>query len=154
MPTILVKIPPGSFPGDSRAALGRELSAAASRVEQMADDPRAQFLCWVVIDEIAAGNWTCGGADAGARWLPCVAIVYVPEGVLDTAARVRYVQQMHAAFQAAMPADDRRQLASSVVLQDVPDATWGASGALWTLADFTAASGYAHLLPSSQPVPA
>ena len=74
-----------------------------------------------------------------------MAIVYVPAGVLDEASRGQYVQRMHAAFKEAMPASEKRQLATSVVLHDVPNGTWGASGALWKLADFAKVSGYAHL---------
>lgn len=145
MPTILVKIPKGSFPGDSRATLAKKITDAASTVEQMPADPRKQFVTWVLIDEVESGNWTCGGADVTAQFLPCVAVVYVPSGVLDEASRGQCVQLMHAAFEGAMPVGEKRQLATSIILHDVPDGTWGASGVLWKLPDFAKASGYAHL---------
>lgn len=146
MPNILVKIPQGAFPGRHRAALGRHIKDAAVAAERIpADDPSKQFTCWVLIEEVAPGDWTCGGADVTGGFLPCLAIVYVPGGVLDAASRSDYAQRLHGAFQAAMPPNDTRQLATSVVLHDVPDGTWGANGALWKLADFTRASGYAHL---------
>lgn len=145
MPNILVKIPQGSFPGDSRATLVKKIRQAASAAEQIPADPAKQFLCWVLIEEIGTGDWTCGGADVTAKFLPCAATVQLPAGVLDEASRGQFVQLMHAAFKASMPAGDQRQLLSSVVLHDVPNGTWGVGGALWKLPDFARAAGYAHL---------
>lgn len=146
MPNILVKIPKGAFPGEHRRLLARGITAAATAAEQMPpDDPAAQSLCWVLVEEVDAGQWTCGGADAIALLLPCMAIVHVPQGVLDEGARGRYAQQMHQAFVQAMPASDARRLATSTLLQEVPDGHWGANGRLWHLADFTRAASYAHL---------
>jgi phenylpyruvate tautomerase PptA (4-oxalocrotonate tautomerase family) len=145
MPNILVTIPKGGFPGNARAALVRSINDAATEAEQMPADPNKQFLCWVIVDEADQGAWTCGGADLSEHVLPCIAMVYVPAGVLDAASRERYAQLMHEAFRQSMPAEDRRQLATSVVLHEVADGTWAANGAIWTLPDFTRASGYAHL---------
>lgn len=145
MPNIHVRIPKGSFPKDSRQALLRKIHAAATSAEQIAPHPRAQFTCWVVIDEVEAGDWTCGGVDVTAQYLPCIATVHVPCGVLDEASRGRCVELMHAAFEDAMPIDDRRRLATSVVLHEVRDGDWGVGGALWRLPDFAEAAGYAHL---------
>lgn len=145
MPNILVKIPSGSFPKDSRTTLLRKINAAAASAEQIPPDPRKQFTCWVLIDEVEAGGWTCGGLDLTARYLPCMATVYVPCGVLDEASRGRCVALMHAAFEEAMPMDDTRRLATSVVLHEVLDGTWGVGGTIWRLPDFAEAAGYAHL---------
>lgn len=46
MPTLFVKIPQGSFPGESRSTLVRKLNDAAAAAEQMPDDPRARAMCW------------------------------------------------------------------------------------------------------------
>ncbi|MBN8757930.1 MULTISPECIES: tautomerase family protein [Variovorax] len=145
MPNILVKIPQGAFPGESRATLVRKINEAAAAVEQMPDEPRALFMCWVLVDEVMAGGWTCGGADATAQYLPCMARVLLPAGVLDDASRSLYAARMHAAFAEAMPANDRRRLMTSVVLDEVPDGAWGVSGEIWTLPDFARSAGYAHL---------
>ncbi|MGJ7525650.1 tautomerase [Variovorax sp. GB1P17] len=145
MPHIVLKIPQDSFPGDSRATLVQKIREAASAAEQIPADPAKQFLCWVLIEEISAGNWTCGGADVTAKFLPCAATVQLPAGVLDEASRAQFIQLTHAAFKAAMPANDKRQLLSSVILHDVPNGTWGVGGAVWKLPDFARAAGYAHL---------
>lgn len=145
MPTILVKIPHGSFPGEHRAALVRKINEAAAAAEQMADEPRARFMCWVLVDEMATGAWTCGGTDVSAQVLPCIALACVPAGVLDDASCAVFVARMHAAFKAALPADDQRRLSTSVVMNEVPDGAWGVGGDIWRLPDFARSAGYAHL---------
>lgn len=145
MPTLLVKIPHGSFPGERRALLVRKINEAAAVAERMPDDPRARAMCWVLVDELAPGAWTCGGADLGAQLLPCAVQALVPAGVLDGASRSLFVAGLHAAFAAAMPSHDTRRLATSVVIDEVPDGAWGVGGEVWRLPDFARAAGYAHL---------
>ncbi|NWA25578.1 tautomerase [Pseudomonas gingeri] len=145
MPNILVKIPKGSFLGDHRTALVKKINEAAAAAEQIPADPNKRFLCWVVIDEVDAGGWTCGGVDMMSQLIPCVAMVYVPAGVLDDEARSHYVQLMHAAFEESLPPDEKRQLATSVVLHEVADGAWGGNGAIWHLPQFAKAAGFTHL---------
>lgn len=145
MPNILVRIPKDSYPGEARAALVRSITDAAALAEQIPAEPRKRMLCWVLIEEIEAGAWTCGGADVTAQMLPCVALVYLPAGVLDDAARALYVQTLHQAFHRSLPAHDSRRLASSVILHEVADGTWGVNGAIWKLPQFAEAAGFAHL---------
>lgn len=145
MPCILVKVPRGAFSAEARAVLVRQLIHAASVAEQMPADPQKLFLSWVVIDETEASMWTCGGHDVSSQVLTCFATVYVPSGVLDDVSRALYVGLMHEAFKAALHADDKRQLVSSVILQDVADGSWGGNGNIWTLPDLAKAAGYAHL---------
>jgi phenylpyruvate tautomerase PptA (4-oxalocrotonate tautomerase family) len=145
MPNILVKLPMGSFSGASRGLLVNKINDAAAAAEQIPNEPRKRMLCWVVMDEIDAGGFTCGGIDLTSQMLPCVAIVYVPSGVLDATSRATYTKLMHEAFKTALPADERRTLMTSVVLHEVPDGAWSANGAIWKLADFAGAAGFAHL---------
>ena len=145
MPNILVKIPANSFDGAARAALARCITSAAAQAEQIPEDPRKRATTWVVVEEVPAGSWWCGAVDAATQMVPCVAIAHVPAGVLDTAARALFVQQMHEAFAQALPAADGRRVVTSVMLHDVADGTWGVNGALWALPDFAKAAGYAHL---------
>lgn len=145
MPHILVRIPNNSYPGEARAALVRGINDAAALAEQIPAEPRKRMLCWVLIEEVAPGAWTCGGADVTAQLLPCVALVYLPAGVLDAAARALYVQELHHAFHRLMPPQDTRRLACSVVLQEVDDGSWGVNGAIWRLPQFAEAAGFTHL---------
>lgn len=145
MPNIHVKLPKDSFPAEHREVLVRLLNHAAASAEQIPDDAKKRFLCWVVIDEVAPGFWTCGGIDVTAQVLPCVAMIYLPAGVLDAATRARYVSLVHDAFRQALPVADQRRLATSVIVHDVTEGSWGANGAIWRLPDFANAAGFTHL---------
>ena len=145
MPNILVKIPANTFDGHACATLARRITEAAAQAEQIPDDPRRRATIWVTVEEVPAAFWWCGGADVTTQMVPCLAVAHVPAGVLDGAARARFVQQMQEAFAQAVPADDARRVVTSVMLHDVADGTWGVNGALWALPDFARAAGYAHL---------
>lgn len=145
MPNITVKLPEGVFDANARTAIATGLTDVAKRVEQIGDDPRQEFLTWVVIDEVKAGYLFAGGHDPLARVIPVIVVFSPPEGVIGAEARGELVKLVHEAVVAAKPASDPRPIASSVIIADVKDGTWGASGALWHLADFARAAGYKHL---------
>jgi len=145
MPNILVKIPANTFDGDARAALARRITEAAVQAEQIPDDPRRRATTWVVMEDVPAASWWCGGVDVTTQVVPCLAIAHVPAGVLDADARALFVQRLHDAFVQSLPAADGRRVVTSVMLHDVADGTWGVNGALWALPDFARAAGYAHL---------
>ena len=67
MPNIHIRIPKGSYPGAARADLVRRINDAAANAEQIPAEPRKRMLCWVLIDEVAHGAWTCGGTDMTAQ---------------------------------------------------------------------------------------
>lgn len=123
----------------------QKLNDAAAAAEQIPDDPRKRSMCWVIIDEVEPGSWTCGASDMSAKLLPCLAVIYVPAGVLDGASQAIYVDLVHAAFKQSLPETEQHQLATSVILHNVADGSWGANGAIWRLPDFAQAAGYAHL---------
>jgi len=145
LPNILVKLPKASFPGPHRETLVRLLNDAAASAEQIPDDPRKRSLCWVVIDEVAPGFWTGGGIDMTAQLLPCIAMIYLPAGVLDAATRAHYVCLVHDAFRQALPPADQRRLVTSMIVHDVTEGSWGVNGAIWRLPDFAEAAGFSHL---------
>ncbi|WP_178116221.1 tautomerase family protein [Pseudomonas sp. LD120] len=149
MPNILIKIPQGAFNAQQRERMLHEVTQVALDVEQIGQDPRQRALCWVLLEELAPGTWRCGGADLGAQALSCLVQVKVPAGVLDSARRQAYVAGLHQALAACRPAEDGRLLMTSILLDEVPDGTWGANGTLWHLADFTRAAGYRHLSPAN-----
>lgn len=145
MPNIVVRIPRNAYPAEHRDTLVRLLNDAAAQAEQIPDNVRQRFLCWIVIDEAEPGSWTCGGIDVTAQILPCMVRIDVPAGVLDAAARARYVNLVHGALRAAAPSTERRRLSTSVIVHDVPDGCWGANGMVWRLPDFIHAAGFMHL---------
>jgi phenylpyruvate tautomerase PptA (4-oxalocrotonate tautomerase family) len=145
MPNIVLKIPKNAFPAEHRAALVQRIHEAAASVERIPADPAKRFLSWVLVDEIDPADWTCGGADVSRRFIPCLVIVHLPAGVLDDDARSRYASEVQAAFQESLPPQERRQLLTSLVLNEVADGTWGVNGKIWRLPQFAHAAGYAHL---------
>lgn len=145
MPNILIKVPQGALSVEQRKDLAKKISEVAATAEQMPRDTKKRFFNWVTIDEVGQGMYTCGGPDMTNQVLPCIAKVYLPAGVLDGASRASYVQALHAAFSAVLAVDERRQLATSVLLHEIPDGQWDANGHLWRLPDFAKAAGYAHL---------
>ncbi len=109
-------------------------------------DPRQRSLCWVLVEEVRAADWLCGGGNLHAQAIPCIVTVKVPAGVLDEPLRRDYVQALHQAIAQCVEPQDERLLMTSIQLEEVADGTWGANGSLWHLADFTRAAGYGHLL--------
>lgn len=147
MPNILIKVPTGAFNQPQRQQLLRSVSDVAILSEHMGDTPQQRALCWVLIEEIQADEWLCGGVALHVRAVPCIVIVKVPAGVLDAPMRQRYVRELHCAIQSSLATEDQRQLLTSIQIQEVVDGTWGANGDIWHLADFTRAAGYGHLTP-------
>jgi len=147
MPNILIKVPTGAFSELQRERLLKCVSEAAITHERIGNDPRQRGLCWVLIEEVQAVNWLCGGQDVHAQAIPCIVMVKVPAGVLDQQMRKDYVSGLHQAIEQCRGADDRRVLMTSIQLTDISDGTWGANGSIWHLDDFTRAAGYGHLHP-------
>jgi phenylpyruvate tautomerase PptA (4-oxalocrotonate tautomerase family) len=145
MPNILVKVPRDAFPGVTRSHLLRSITEAAATAEQIPADPKKRFTSWAVLEEIEPAMWACAGVDMSSHVLPCIAIVYVPAGVLDEASKALYVKLMHSAFKEALPSAEKRQLATSVILHEVTNGMWGVNGTIWTLPDLAKAAGYEHL---------
>lgn len=145
MPNIIVKVPEGVFDDAARAALGKGIHAAAKAVEGWGDDPRQEILTWVLIEEVKQGCLLAGGADQTSLMIPVIVFLYLPAGVIDEAGRAEAVRRIHQAVMAAKPADDGRRVATSIMVRDVADGTWGANGEIWRLPDFARAAGYRHL---------
>jgi hypothetical protein len=79
------------------------------------------------------------------RIIPVIVFFYPPAGVIDPAGRVEAIKRVHQAIAAAKSASDPRQVATSIMIWEVADGTWGGNGQLWRLPDFARATGYKHL---------
>ncbi len=145
MPNVVVKVPQGALSAEQRQILSRQITQAVATAEQIPDDPRQRMLCWVLIEEILPGCWTCGGMDMTPGAIPCWVMVHLPAGVLDEAARHLCVRLIHAAFEGVWSSGDPRRLMTSIVLHEVPEGRWGANGTVWALSDFARNAGYRHL---------
>lgn len=144
MPNIVIRIPTGVLHSDSKRLLSEQINALAAQVEQIPDHPKNRFLCWVLIEEIPADNWTCGAQDVSAAYIPVLIQVHLPAGVLDDAARAQYALGMQQAFTKVL-ADDRRSVLTSCLFNEVADGTWGVNGTLWQLPEFARHAGFRHL---------
>ena len=145
MPNIILHVPKGALPVEARKALLREVTEAAAKAERIPADPKYRATTWVVLHEVDDGMFAVGGADISAHVLPCIAVIHVPQGVLDEPLRALYAELMHVAFTKAIATNETRRLATSVILHEVPDGSWGGSGKVWTLVDMAKAAGYEHL---------
>jgi phenylpyruvate tautomerase PptA (4-oxalocrotonate tautomerase family) len=123
----------------------RVLNEVAVTVEQMPNEQKKQFVNWIVIEQVEPFMFTCGGSDLTSIVIPCIVQIYLPHGVLDAAARFKYVALMHGAFEKALPKQDERRLVTSVILNEVPDGQWGGNAKIWRLPDFATAAEYSHL---------
>lgn len=140
MPAIVIKFPEGVFDAEARGRIAARVTAAANTVEQIGDDPRHQFLTWVVIEEVKAGGFLAGGRDPLAVAVPVLVTFNYPEGVIDESGRALAARLIQDAVAA-----EGRPAATSVIMAAVPDGTWGANGELWRLPDFARAAGFKHL---------
>jgi phenylpyruvate tautomerase PptA (4-oxalocrotonate tautomerase family) len=67
--------------------------------------------------------------------LPVWVQIYLPLGVLDDEARAQYVAAVHQAISTALP-NETRHIASSCIINEVAEGTWGVNGMIWSLPDF------------------
>lgn len=125
MPAIVIKIPEGVFDAEARGRIAARVTAAAKTVEQIGDDPRQEFLTWVLIEEVKAGSFLAGGRDPLAVAIPVFVTFNYPEGVIEEPGRalaVRLIQEAVAA--------EGRPAATAVIMSPVTDGTWGVNGTL------------------------
>lgn len=144
MPTILIHLPQGSLNAEAKAQLVARITDAATEVEQIPDDPRCRSLCWVLIEDIAQGSWTCGGVDMTANLLPVMLQIHLPTGVVDDSGRAIYAAALSTAVKSVFAGEPRRVVVSSV-FSEVPDGFWGVDDAIWRLPDIARHAGYRHL---------
>ncbi len=145
MPVITVKIPSDAFAGTHRAALMTGIVEAAAAAEQIPDEPMNRLFCMVSVEEATEGNWVSGSIEMSRQTLPCLITAHVPAGVLDARSRSVFAELIHRACVQALPENEKRNLITSLVIQDVSEGSWGINGAIWDLKQFAEAAGYTHL---------
>lgn len=146
MPIVHLRIPEGVFDADAKRRLGEGVTKAAADAERIPDDPNRRKATWVLIDEVRSGHWfAAGSTEAASEFLPVVATVHPPEGVLDLEKRQELAAAFDKAVKEAVPADETRPVLTSCVIADVPDGHYGVTGRIFTLPDFTAMAGFEHL---------
>ncbi|HEX8955616.1 MAG TPA: tautomerase [Burkholderiaceae bacterium] len=144
MPNILVRLPQGSLNEETKAQLAARIADAAAEAERIPADPLCRSLCWVLIEDIAPGCWTCGGIDMTAKRLPVMLQIHIPAGVIDDPGREAYAAGIAAAVKSVF-SDEPRSIAISSVFMEVPDGFWGVGEKIWRLDEFARRAGYRHL---------
>ena len=145
MPNIVIRVPEGVLNAERREKLAKAATAVAKTVEQSGDDPRQAALTWVAIDEVKAGHFFAGGDDPLKQMIPVVVFFHYPAGVLDDAARAVTVGLFQTIVSEARQPGDSRPVATSVIMTEVADGSWGGSGRIVRLPDLARAAGYKHL---------
>ncbi len=145
MPNILIRVPEGVLDAERREKLAKAATTVAKTVEQGGDDPRQAALTWVAIDEVKASYFFAGGKDPLKQMIPVVVFFHYPAGVLDDAARAEAARLFQEVISAARRPGDSRPVATSVIMTEVADGLWGASGRVVRLPDLAKAAGYKHL---------
>ncbi len=151
MPIVHVRVPEGVFDADAKRRLGEGVTKAAADAERIPDDANHRMSTWVLIDEVRSGSWfAAGSAEAASKFIPAVATMHPPQGVLDLAKRQEFAAAFEKAVKQAVPSGDARPVLTSCVISDVPEGHYAVMGRIFTLADFTAMGGYAHLQGDAQ----
>lgn len=151
MPIVHVKVPEGVFDADAKQRLGEGVTKAAADAERVPDDENHRMSTWVLIDEVRSGSWfAAGSAEAASRFIPAVATMHPPHGVLDPAKRQEFAAAFDKAVKQAVPTGDERPVLTSCVISDVPEGHYGVMGRIFALSDFIAMGGYEHLQGDSQ----
>ncbi|WP_386172271.1 4-oxalocrotonate tautomerase family protein [Sulfitobacter sp. R86518] len=143
MPNIIVKSPAGSLTPEIKSVLAQKLTKVASDAEQIGNDPRQQFLTWVVFEEWADGAVFAGGVNPLSKVTPVIVFIYPPVGVLDQGAQAGFGNAVHAALSEIVV--DGSPVATSVIFCPVPDGDWCANGQVWKLPEHAKSAGYKHL---------
>ncbi|WP_109355485.1 tautomerase family protein [Sphingorhabdus sp. EL138] len=144
MPNIIVKIPKGSLSPSQLDDVVAGITEAARKAEGIPDTPEKRALIWVMVDELEPGRIYAGGKQAQPAVIPVVVQIYPPEGVLDQSRREGLASDIADVVRASFGEDVNKLMVSCMML-DVPDATWGINGQLWSLPHFARAAGYQHL---------
>ncbi|UOK36101.1 tautomerase family protein [Pseudomonas palleroniana] len=143
MPNITIKLPANALSANTLQQLLAAVDCAAVEATGLGSDPRQRLLCWVMLDEVPAAHWLCGGQSNFDQVVPCHIQVLAPAGELDAGRRAHYAAALHKAIAGCLGAQDP-VLMTSIVISDVMDGTWAANGDIWHLADFIRVAGYAR----------
>ncbi len=149
MPTIIIKTPAGALRTDQLHDMLNAVDTAAVACSGLGPEPGQRRLCWVIAEEVQAGQWLCGGSSDHSRVVPCFVQILAPAGVLDHARRAAYAAAIHQAMETALKLPEGQRLVTSIMVADAADGTWGPNGQLWRLPQFVAAAGYTHLSPAA-----
>lgn len=146
MPIVHVRVPEGVFDPAAIQRLGADVTKAAADAERVPKDPSRRKGTWVLIDEVRSTHWFAAGAsDVTREFIPAVATIYPPAGVLDRASCEEFAASFDEAVKAAASVGETRPILTACVIADVPEGRYGVMGRIFSLGDFVTMAGYEHL---------
>lgn len=134
MPMIRLTAPTGSLTEKGRASVQRELAAALLRWERAPDLPFFRALAWSYLIELPEGAQTTAEDDE-PRFL---VEVTVPQGALSDRRRAGLVEEATKIVLEAAGLSQDHAMRVWVLVNDQPEGTWGAGGAVVRFADLVA----------------
>lgn len=147
MPLLRVTLTPGAFGDSQKARLAAALTEIACRAESVPDRPENRMRALVLMTELPAGGFYSAGAAAESVVAGVFVEYQVSAGVLDGARKERFAEELHEATLAVAGTGDPRRVATSCVIQEVPEGQWAQDGAIRRLPEVVRLAGFEHLTP-------
>jgi len=147
MPLMYLHLTPDAFDADEKRQIVELITEASLRAESIPDEPERRLRSLLFIEEHAPGHFFAGGISGESLVRGVFLHLHVGVGVMDGARRAQLIADVHAAIEqvARHAGSDRRQLATSVVITDVPEGFWGQQGSVRRLPQMAAVAGFEHL---------
>jgi len=133
MPMIDLTLPAGALDDDARSWLVDELLTALLRWEGAPDNDLSRSLAWAFVHDA-----TVVTADLASSGLPHYRVgLRTPAGALDDVKRAGLVAEVTELVLRAEGSLNTPENAFRVwvILDEVPDGSWGAEGRIWRMAD-------------------
>ncbi|MCQ9181650.1 tautomerase family protein [Streptomyces sp. IBSBF 2953] len=134
MPMIRLTVPTGALTKEGRATVQRDLAAVLLRWEGAPDTAFFRAQAWSYLTELPEGAQATAEDDA-PRFL---VEVTVPQGALSERRKARLVEDATKTVLAAAGLAPAEALRVWVLVNEQPDGTWGAGGAVVRYADLVA----------------
>ena len=129
MPNVEIRLPHGRYDADARHALARRLTTDLLAAEGIPENDTTRSLCWITIEESAAGTWTVAGEPVEDRAeLHASVRITTFASLLDDDRRRALLQAVNTAIVDASGGDPLGGLGIWTVIEEVPDGHWGIAG--------------------------
>ena len=149
MPLMYLHLTPNAFDAAEKQQIAELITEASLRAESIPDEPERRLRSLMFIEEHPVDHFYAGGVSGEALVRGVFLHLHVGVGVMDGARRAQLIADVHAAIEQvarnASAAGDRRHIATSVVITDVPEGFWGQQGGVRRLPQMAAIAGFEHL---------
>jgi phenylpyruvate tautomerase PptA (4-oxalocrotonate tautomerase family) len=149
MPLMYLHLTPNAFDAAEKRQIAELITEASLRAESIPDEPERRLRSLLFIEETPAAHFYAGGLSGESLVRGVFLHLHVGVGVMDGARRAQLIADVHAAVEQVArngnAANDRRHVATSVVITDVPEGFWGQQGSVRRLPQMAAVAGFEHL---------